>query len=357
MKLILPFTASLLAALTVFAQEPRSPGTERQIGIIRRIDAAARELTVTLDGGSDKRVVAAPQASVLRVAPGEKDLSKAITIPLSEIQAGDRVLIRGTTREDQVLVAGTIVVISKNDLVRKHEAERAEWKSRGISGKVVAVDSDRRELIIITPARPTSAKVVIRLADNASQRRYRSDSTRFSDARPATLAEIKIGDQIHALGDKSADSVIFTAQQIVSGSFRTFAAVVVSVDVAKRVLSVTEAESDKPVVVQINQDSILRRLTPDITRQLAKSRPETAEPTMPPKGGTLDVQSLLERMPILSLEELKPGNALIIASTANPGPVSAVAILSGAEPLLARSLAAQRELLGSWDLNLEPNLP
>lgn len=368
MKLAFTFASCLLASSTVLAQGSGTPGIERQVGVISRIDAATRELVIILDTGGERQVIALPQASVLRIAPGEKDLSKAMTISLAEIEAGDRVLVRGTAGADQVLAATTIVVMSRNDLARKQEAERAEWKRRGISGKVAAIDPEKRELIIATPAQPVPERVTIRLALNAVQKRYRHDSTKFNDALPSTFADIKIGDQVHALGEKSSTDGVFTAGQIVSGSFRTFAATVSSVDVAQRILSVKEADGDKPAVIQIRPNTILRRLTPEIAKQLAKgnpSKPESASDRQgvsgsgEAKGGDPDVQAIVERAPILSLEDLKPGDAVIVAGAVNPGPgpITAITVVSGVGPLLARSAAAQRELLGSWNLNLEPDLP
>ncbi len=361
------FAAGMISVGMLFAQAVPAPARgERLIGTVATVDVASRTLTITLDAGGQKRVIAAPEASLRRVAPGEKDLSKAVVISLAEIEAGDRVLVRGSQGQGDALLATSIIVVSKGDLARKHEAERAEWKRRGLVGKVSAINPEAREIAVATPARPAPATVIVRLAPNAAQRRYRPDSIRFSDAQPSTLADIKVGDQIHALGERAADGV-FTAEQIVSGSFRNIAAIVTAVDAAQRMLSVKDVDGNKPVLVRLGADTILRTLPPEFAQRLGNGgnghqRADSENrPAESHQAGavTLDVQTIRDRMSPLPLESLQAGDVVIIASAASPSPehMSAIVVLAGAEPLLTRSAAQQRELLGSWNLNSEPDLP
>lgn len=74
------------------------------------------------------------------------------------------------------------------------------------------------------------------------------------------------------------------------------------------------------------------------------------------RGG--DMQQMLERMPVLTLAELKAGDALIIASTAgnDAGQVTAITLLAGVEPILTATPAGNRQvLMGSWNLDMNPN--
>ncbi len=359
MKLLFQLGACLVAASIGFAQGPQATGTGRLVGTISLVDAASRELTVKPDtGGAKRRVAVSPEASVLRIAPGEKDLARAQKITFLEIEAGDRVLIRGTPATDGSLHANSVVVVSKGDLALKQEAERAEWRNRGISGKVSAIDPARREITVAAMAHSAPASTTLRLAPNVIQKRYRPDSVRFTEALPSTLADIRIGDQLHALGENGSDGV-FEAQQIVSGSFRTFIAVIAAADPAGRVLSVEETGGKEQIQVHIGQDCVLRRLTPEASRQLGMDGNRKPEETGGAKDRASGMQSILERMPSMLAEQLKSGDALIIAASVNPGkgPLFAFAILGGAEPLLAQSDSAQREFLGSWELNLDPTLP
>jgi hypothetical protein len=358
---------------------------QRVVGAVKTINAAAREFALALDDGSERRVVLAPDASVVRIAPGEKDLSKAAPIAVTDVQVGDRLLIRGNGGAAGELVASRVVVMSKTDIARKHEADRDEWRRRGLSGRVVAVTPDSGEINVMTNGR-MAEEVTLRLAPNAQQRRYRPDSPRFTDAVPSTIAEIKAGDQIHALGDRDPQGVL-VAEQIVTGSFRNFAALVTAVDPEQGTIAVKDVDGKKPIMVHVGPDSLLRKLTPEAAQRMANGRPGTgmhgapgqghamptgARPagatpggTMPPAPGQepgrqpMRIQALLERMPAFTLQDIKPGDALIICTAANAAAdkTSAFTILAGAEPLLERPVETQRELLGSWNLNAEPNLP
>lgn len=379
--------AMILGQASAQAPQPRA---DRQVGAVKAINAAAREFALALDDGSEKRILLAPDASVVRIAPGEKDLSKAAPISVADVQAGDRVLVRGNVDGTGALVASKVVVMSKTDIVRKHEADRDEWRRRGLSGRVLEVNAASGEITVITSGR-MAEKVSLRLTTNAQQRRYRPDSPRFTDAVTSTIGEIKTGDQIHALGERNAEGT-FLAEQIVSGSFRNFAALVTSVDAASGTVSVKDVDGKKPVLVHVGPDSLLRKLTPEVAQRLAGGRPGAGMNGAPGQAGPMQggpmhggpmqggpaqggpgergpgeggarppmrIQALLERMPAFTLQELKPGDALIICTAANAAPdkTSAFTILAGAEPLLERPVEAQRELLGSWNLNAEPNLP
>ena len=54
------------------------------------------------------------------------------------------------------------------------------------------------------------------------------------------------------------------------------------------------------------------------------------------RRGGADFQDMLERMPPLKLDELKPGDAIMLSATngADPASVTAINVLAGVEPLL-----------------------
>ncbi len=106
-------------------------------------------------------------------------------------------------------------------------------------------------------------------ANDAVIRRYAPDSVKFADAKPSKIEDIKTGDQVRARGDKSEDGAKMTADEIVSGAFRTIAATVNSIDAAENVLRVTNLDGKKPLVVKINPDSVLRKLPPQMAQMLA----------------------------------------------------------------------------------------
>jgi hypothetical protein len=72
---------------------------------------------------------------------------------------------------------------------------------------------------------------------------------------------------------------------------------------------------------------------------------------------------MLERMPAVSLSDIKPGETIVVASTkgASPDRLTAVTLLAGADALITMSQAAQAraqgqnapaggQAMGSWNL-------
>jgi len=73
------------------------------------------------------------------------------------------------------------------------------------------------------------------------------------------------------------------------------------------------------------------------------------------RGGPRDLQQMLDRMPTLTLSELKSGQPLIVVSTegAKPSEVTAIAILTGVEPILAARPKGSSEMnLGPWNMSM-----
>jgi hypothetical protein len=311
----------------------------------------ADQITVKTDSGQTVKVPVTPETKVLRVPPGETSLAKAASIALSDINTGDRVLAR----------TNQIIVMSKSDLQQKQAAEKAEWQKRGVAGKIVAIAGDS-----ITITTPAGQRTNVSTTPKTTVRRYAPESVRFSDAKPSSFADMKVGDQVRVLGDRNGDAV--AAEVIVSGAFRNFAATVLSVDKSAGEIKVTDLQTKKPVTVKVDSDSLVRRMPPMMAQMMASRRsaappegaPAGAPAPAPPKEGGMrargsrDIGQMLERMPALDLSELKPGDALIVASTAgsDPSRSTAIAVLAGVEPLLTGP-AADGRLNGPWNFDID----
>ena len=224
------------------------------------------------------------------------------------------------------------------------------------------------------------APLVIAASDKTQVRRYAPDTVRFADAKMSSFAELKVGDQLRALGERSADGARFTPEEVVAGSFRTLLGTVTSVDAATNQIKITNTQTKQPMSVVISADSNLRRLPPMMAEMMARrgqgggpgagggfGRPGggsgEGRRTPPPVpgvgnagettagngggpgaggmrraggGGGFDVQDMLERLPSASLAELKPGDVILVASTAGADPtrVTAITLLAGADALL-----------------------
>ena len=197
------------------------------IGEVKAIDPASNQLIVKTDAGSVVTVTVSDKTVYMRLAPGEKTLTNATKIAFADVAEGDRVWARGKVSEDLKSVpAAALIVMNKADIAKKQEAERAEWRRRGILGVVSAVNPETKEITISSRSMAGTQSVIIPVAEKVDMRRYAPDSIKFSDAKPGTINEVKVGDQLRALGERSPDGARFTAEKVVTGSFRTVAGTV-----------------------------------------------------------------------------------------------------------------------------------
>ncbi len=71
-------------------------------------------------------------ARILQLAPGSTDLKTAQAIALTDIAAGDRVLVNGKAGDDaSSFTASRVILMKSSDIAQKHEAEQADWQKRG----------------------------------------------------------------------------------------------------------------------------------------------------------------------------------------------------------------------------------
>jgi hypothetical protein len=191
-----------------------------------------------------------------------------------------------------------------------------------------------------------ASPMVIKLAPNASVRRYAPGSVRFADARPSTLSAIQAGDQVRARGNRTADGSTMNAEEVVSGNFRTIAGVVVSIDPQQNEVRINDLDSKKPLVVKINAGSSLRRLQPDVAQAIASRVRGGAE-----RNGNL--QQMIDSSPSTTLADLKAGEPIVVSGAvdANTQQVTASTLLTGVETILRRP-GSQEMSLGSWTLDM-----
>ena len=104
-----------------------------------------------------------------------------------------------------------------------------------------AVDPASQAITVSVSGFSGNKSVKIIVAKTTVVRRYAPDSIKFDDAKPATFAEIKLGDQLRARGDRTPDGNQVNAQEIVTGTFRNIAGTVVSSDPSKNTLTVTDS--------------------------------------------------------------------------------------------------------------------
>src|ERR1700747_835398 len=256
------------AASREIAQAATQAPVAKQVGVVKSISGNA--LTLTTDSGTDVTVQVASNAKMVRVAPGQTDLKSATPIQLSDLHAGDRILVRGQPSSDgKSFVAVGVIAMSRSDVEAKHQSDREDWQKRGIGGLVGSVDPGTGTITISVTAPGGKKTIAVHTTNNTILRRYAPDSISFDDAKPAPLDQIQPGDQLRARGARSADGSEFAAEQAVSGTFRTLAGTISAIDSNANTMSVMDLITKKPFVVKITSQSQLRRLPPEIAQRIA----------------------------------------------------------------------------------------
>src|SRR5437660_1092202 len=238
----------------------------KAVGTVKSI--TSNSVVLTTDSSSDLTVTFADSAHIVRAAPGQTDLKTAAPIAISEIQIGDRVFARGQAGEGNTVIASSAIVMKKSDIADKQQRERDEWR-KGVGGIVKEVNATANSITVANAMVASGKPIIIHISPETIIRRYAPNSVKFDDARPGTLDQIKPGDQLRARGSKNGDEAEFTAQAIVSGTFRDIAGTVVSTDAANNNVTVMDLVTKKPVVVKVSAESQLRRLPPFVAQMIA----------------------------------------------------------------------------------------
>ena len=375
----------------------------KAVGTVKSINS--NSVVLTIDSGSDLTVTFANSARIVRAAPGQTDLKNAATIAVSDIQIGDRVFARGQAGEGNAVVASSVIVMKKSDIADRQQHERDEWR-KGVGGIVKEVNAAANSITVANAMVVSGKPIVIHISPETVIRRYAPDSVKFDDAQPGTLDQIKPGDQIRARGSKNGDEAEFTAQAIVSGTFRDIAGTVVSTDAANNNVTVMDLLTKKPVVVKVSAESQLRKLPPFVAQMIAMRLkggapgadigPNAAGGQQgSPQGGSgnrgvgqggqgnwqgggnagtgagsgmqggpggswrggggpPDFQQMLGRMPAVATSDLQKGDAVMLVATEGSsasGP-TAITLLAGVEPIFTAAPSGTRAstFLSPWNL-------
>jgi hypothetical protein len=356
----------------------------KALGTIKAISGNA--ISLTTDAGNEVSIQVQDTTRLLRVAPGQ-DLKEASPITLQDIQAGDRILVRGKSGDsDKMLRASTIIAMKKGDIAQKQQKDLQDWQRRGIGGLVKAVDSTTGTITVSTMTAAGAKSVSVKTTPKTVIRRYAPDSVKFDDAKPGKLEEIKPGDQLRARGNKNEDGTELAADEVVSGSFRNIAGLVTSVDGAKNTITVNDLSTKKPVTIRIIDASQMHKLPQPMAQRIAirlrggspsegaagpavqggaqppaqtqqHSMGAPAGPGGPGEAGARgngDLAQMLTKMPVMPFSELTKGDAVMIVATSgsDSSDATAITLLSGVEPILTASPngSGAASLLAPWSL-------
>ncbi len=382
------------APQTQAGQQPstQAPAVARPVGTIKSI--SGNTIILTTDAGTDVTVQVQDATKLVRIAPGQKDLKDATPIQLTDVQPGDRILVRGKLADDgKSVVAASVIAMKKTDIAEKQSREREEWQKHGFGGLVNSVEAASSTISVALPSQGEKKSVAVHLSKETILRRYASDSVKFDDAKPAPLDEIKPGDQLRARGTRSANGAEFTADEIVSGTFRNIAGTISALDASAGTITVHDLVSKKSITVKITAESQLRKLPPPMAQRIAarlKGTPPEAQSSAPTPsgagpaansaqttssagqqpggsgaggssgmgrsggGGTADLQQMINRMPAATLADLQKGDAVMVVATegGTNGVSTVITLLGGVEPILEASpKSSPSTILSPWSLS------
>jgi hypothetical protein len=384
---------AIVAAVSASAQTPPAASRAQVSGTVTSVSADANKLSLKSDTGEEVSVTTTERTLILRIPPGETDPKKGSKIALSTLTAGDRAVIIGPPPTDPKTWAATAVLImSKSDVASLQQKDQDDWKKRGTTGTVTALDPAAKTVTIKSGSR----NFTVQPFEKTSYHRYSLDSARFSDAKPSSFPEIKIGDQLRVLGNKSDDGATILAEKVAFGTFRQIAATVTAINLPAGEMTVKDLATKKTLVIKIDADSTVRKLPEMTARMLARRYAPGAQQgdaagggagrgpggggAMPgggapgagrgamagaggagggmgrgPGGGGRgggDINQMLDNLPAMPISEFKTGDAIMVSTTqgTESGRATVIMLLAGVEPLLTASPTATRDIMSGWNL-------
>lgn len=317
-----------------------------------------------------------------RISAEKPSLTSATVVTLAEIAVGDKVTVSClSTADGKSLWGRTVYLMTKSDISQKAAKETAEWRTRGIAGKVSTVNQQTNQIVVEITSMMGATKMTLTPKADAKFMRYASDSIKFADAKVGSIAEIRTGDQIRALGDRSTDGTAFTAETILTGAFRQSAGTVKSVNIANNELVIKDMATSKDVTIAFGDAILLKRFPPEMAERMASFQlPGAARPPgapgqqgqgqvivqqgppsgqQPPNGqapqpggpgrmmggprGGGGMDDMLERLPNITAADLKVGDTIAIltsGSSIGADKVKAIKLIAGVEPFIKMAQAA-----------------
>lgn len=325
-----------------------------------KIKAASGEITAMVSEKTDFKKAAAD------------DPKKMTPSSLSDISAGDKVLVSGFPSEDgKTVPAIRVYLMSKSEIAQRNAKEAAEWRTRGISGTISAINVQTNQVTIDVPGLMSTTKTVLTPKADATFRRYSTESFKFSDAKIGTFADLAVGDSIRAKGDRSADGSSFAAEVVLTGAFQQVVGTVKSIDAAANEVVITDRITKKDVSISFATASTMKRFPPEFAERMAGGPmagggapgaggpPSGGQPSgagQPGQGGQRPggmgggprggIDEMLERFPTISAADLKVGDMIAVSSskTKPEEKIRAIKLLAGVEPFVR--MAEMRAAMG-----------
>lgn len=373
--LVLSFVA--VATSIGLAQTSPEAAQNRVVGVVTAIDKTNGRLTVKTDTGESITVMTNEKSSVLRLPSGETSAQNATKITLGEIAVGDRLFAKGATASDgkslearQVVATGGAAAVATAQT--DQQRQREDFRQRGLMGRITALDAGKKEAIVQSRSREGAVPVTVAVSDSTKVFRYAPDSLNIKDAARSSFSDLKVGDQLRALGERSADGTRFSAEEIIAGTTTRTGGQVVAVNAAKNEVSIKNVRGENITVV-VGPRSSLRRVTPEMAATFEANRPqrpggtgnreagaaggqarqeggerrprERREGAAGPGGegrarGGRGLQDMIENLPPITIADLKKGDTVFVQASegADPSRLTAIMLLTGDATFMGRFL-------------------
>ena len=237
-----------------------------------------------------------------------------------------------------------------------------EWRRRGVSGIVASLNPAAKEVTISSRTlMGVTQSIIIPVSDKTKVRRYPPDSIpKYADAKPSKFEEVKVGDQLRALGEKSADGTHVTPEEVVFGTFKIAGGTVTAVDAASNTITMNDLQTKKPMTIVLKPETVVRRFQMMMgggapgapgggaapPQGQTQGGAQGAGPGGPRPGGGMNMADLIERLPTIAVSEIKAGDMIIMSTLpgSDQNRLTAVSMVAGIEPLL--QMIAQRQAAG-----------
>lgn len=382
-KILIAFIVAAAAVVSAIAQAPRNSVVS---GDVLSVD----QTTVVLKTAEGElKLILTDKTEYKRVPPENPVLKAAVTAALTDIGVGDKLMVTGMMADDKKsMPAKAIYVMTKADISQRQSKEKERWSTRGISGRVTAVNQDTKQITVEMRSLGSATNIVLTPKSEVKYLRYAPNSVSYNEAVASRITDIGAGDMIRAVGDRSPDGASFAAEEVVTGAFQTIAGTVKAVDAEKNEVVITDLQSKKDVTVSLGAASVLKKFPEQMAQMLAArqmgggagapagqgggqmaGRPGGQPGGAPgggrpggmggqggaPRGG---IDEMLERFPNITATDLKVGDMIAVSSsrTASIDRITAIKLLAGVEPFIRAaqmsSGGSQGRGQGSQSLNI-----
>jgi hypothetical protein len=345
---------SFLIVFCAFASGVFGQGIKQNLASDEVTAVSDSKITLkTSDGVIDAILSSATEYK--RVPPENPSLKAAVASSLAEVGIGDKVMITGLVADDKkTMPAKAVYILTKSDLAQRQQKDQ-EWRTRGISGRITAINPQTKEITVKT-AGFMATEIILTPKADAKYLRYPQDSLLFKDAKTSAFEEIAVGDSLRAVGDRSEDGKTFKAEQVLTEATQQINGTITAINAEKGEITIN-TPAKKDVVIAINKNTLfLKKFPPEMAQRMAQMqmmqaqgggnvmRPPTQggqqnpnqNPNQMQGGGMNRGGDFLENLPNITIADLKVGDmiGILIPKNANTGSVTAFKLLAGVEPFL-----------------------